>query len=93
MVQASMDVSSNVHIHGWAQLFGYGLIFDLPSSPLPAHLPPTPLSVRHPKRPSPATNLLQCVSPRDFLAALGGQSSQLLQASQEEQEAKGQTQV
>jgi hypothetical protein len=31
MVHASMDVSSNVDIHGWAQLFGYRPIYDLPS--------------------------------------------------------------
>ena len=93
MVQASMDVSSNVNIHGWAQQFGYRTIFDLPLCPLPANLHPTPLPVRHPTRSLPAMSHLQRVPPGELLAALGEQSSCLLQASQEVQEAKGQTQV
>ncbi len=93
IVQASMDVSSNVYIYGWAQHFGYRTIFDLPLRPLPANLHLTPLPVRHPTRPSPATSHLQCVCPGELLAAPGEQSSCPLQASQEVQEAKGQTLV
>jgi hypothetical protein len=93
MVQASMDVSSNVYIHCWAQQFGYRTIFDLPLHPLPANLHPTPLPVRHPTRSLPATSHLQYVCPGELLAAPREQSSCPLQASQEVQEAKGQTQV
>jgi hypothetical protein len=93
MVQASMDFSSNVYIHGWAQKFGYRTIFDLHVCPLPANLHLTPLPVCHPTRSLPATSHLQCVRLGKLLAATGEQSSCPLQASQEVQEAKGQTQV
>ena len=93
MVQASMDVSGNVYIHGWAQQFGYRKIFDLPLRPLPANLHPTPIPVCHPTRSLPATSHLQCVRPGELLVAPGEQSSCPSQASQEVQEAKGQTQV
>jgi hypothetical protein len=56
-----MDVSSNVYIHGWAQQFGFRIIFDISLHPLPANLHPTPLPVRHPTRSLPATSHLQCV--------------------------------
>ncbi len=82
MVQASMDVSSNVDIHGWAQQFGYRTIFDLSSRPLPANLHPNLLPLSHPTRSLPATSHLQCVHPGELLAAPGEQTSCPLQASQ-----------
>lgn len=94
MVHASMDVSSNVDIHGWAKLFGYRTIPDLPSGPTPTDFHPTPLPVRHPARSSPEKSNSQRFHPREeLLAAPGEQGSCLSQANQEKQETMRPTKV